>query len=134
MLGLICEMDFWVSYYLYSLEICLTFFEMAAMPFPCKGILVVLGNLPRIFPRFSLIYANFLIPYIKLLIFLIENGLALALNSFGMLWKPSLRPTWEQIASHLYTPFKSVNCLQPNHLGYLVLDLQGNGSRIVYVC
>ena len=23
---------------------------MAAMPFPCNGILVVLGNLPRIFP------------------------------------------------------------------------------------
>ena len=30
---------------------CITksFFEMAAMPFPCNGILVVVGNLPRIF-------------------------------------------------------------------------------------
>ena len=25
-------------------------FEMAAMPFPCNGILVAFGNLPRIFP------------------------------------------------------------------------------------
>ena len=25
-------------------------FEMAAMPLPCYGILVVVGNLPRIFP------------------------------------------------------------------------------------
>ena len=41
-------------------------FEMAAMPFQCNGILVVLGNLPRIFPMFSLIYASFLIPYSNL--------------------------------------------------------------------
>ena len=27
-----------------------TLFEMTAMPFPCYGILVVVGNLPRIFP------------------------------------------------------------------------------------
>ena len=32
---------------------------MAAMPFPCNGILVILSNLPRIFPMSSLIYAVF---------------------------------------------------------------------------
>ena len=37
-------------------------FEVAAMPFPCNGILVVLGNLTRILPVSSLIYASFLIP------------------------------------------------------------------------
>ena len=41
-------------------------FEMAAMPFPCNDTLVVLGNLPRIFPVSSLIYANFLIPNFSL--------------------------------------------------------------------
>ena len=35
-------------------------FEMVPMPFPCNGILVVLGNFPRIFPMASLIYASFL--------------------------------------------------------------------------
>ena len=25
-------------------------FEMAAMPFPCNGILLIQGNLPRVFP------------------------------------------------------------------------------------
>ena len=35
-------------------------FEMAAIPFPCYGILVVVGNLPRFFPVSSLIYASFL--------------------------------------------------------------------------
>ena len=44
----------------------LLIFEMAAMPFPCNGILVDLGNLPRIFPMCSLIYASFLIPYSNL--------------------------------------------------------------------
>ena len=28
-------------------------FEMAAMPFPSNGILVVLDNLPRIFPSYA---------------------------------------------------------------------------------
>ena len=39
---------------------------MAAMPFPCNDILVVLGNLPIIFPMSSLIFASFLIPYFNL--------------------------------------------------------------------
>ena len=39
-----------------------SFIEMAAMPFTSNGILVVVGNLPRIFPMYSLIYASFLIP------------------------------------------------------------------------
>ena len=40
--------------------------EMVAMPFPCYGILVVLGNLPRIFPMslLNLINASFLIPIV----------------------------------------------------------------------
>ena len=41
-------------------------FEMAAMPFPCNGILVFLSNLPTIFPMSSLIYASFYIPYFNL--------------------------------------------------------------------
>ena len=35
---------------------------MAAMPIPCNGILVFVGNSPRIFPVPSLLYASFLIP------------------------------------------------------------------------
>ena len=35
------------------------FFAMAAKPFSCTGILVFVGNLPRIFPMSSLIYASF---------------------------------------------------------------------------
>ena len=38
-------------------------FEMAAMPFLCNLILVVLGNLLRIFPMSSLVYASFRISY-----------------------------------------------------------------------
>ena len=34
-------------------------FEMAAMPFPCYGIWVDLGNLPWILPRYYFIYARF---------------------------------------------------------------------------
>ena len=39
-----------------------SFIEMVAMPFTSYGILVVVGNLPRIFPMYSLIYASFLTP------------------------------------------------------------------------
>ena len=42
------------------------FFEMATVPLPCNGILVVVGSSPRIFPMSSLIYASFLIPYFNL--------------------------------------------------------------------
>ena len=35
---------------------------MAAIPFPCNGILVDQGNLPRVFPVFTLNYAVFLSP------------------------------------------------------------------------
>ena len=31
-----------------TLGVIQTIFEMASMPFPCKGILVILGNLPSI--------------------------------------------------------------------------------------
>ena len=41
-------------------------FEMAAMPFPCNGILLIQGNLPRIFPISTLRPAIFPIPYFKL--------------------------------------------------------------------
>ena len=57
---------------------------MAAMLFPCNGILVVLGNLPRIFPMSSLIYASFLIPYFNWKIIFGGNGLALCFNKFEM--------------------------------------------------
>ena len=49
---------------------------MAAMPFSFNDILVVVGNLPRIFPMPYLIYASFPIPYINLFIFT-GNGPAL---------------------------------------------------------
>ena len=39
---------------------------MAAMPFRCNGILVVVGNLTMILPMSSMIYASFLILYINL--------------------------------------------------------------------
>ena len=43
------------------------FFEIAAMPFPFNGILVVLGNFPRIFLMSSLIYVSILILYFKII-------------------------------------------------------------------
>ena len=46
-------------------------FEMAPMPFPSNGILVVVGNLPQIFPMSSLIYARFLIPLFNFYLFLL---------------------------------------------------------------
>ena len=42
---------------------------MAAMPFPCNGILLIKGNLPRILPVFTLSYASFLSPYFNLLLY-----------------------------------------------------------------
>ena len=36
---------------------------MAAMPFPCNGILDVQGNLTRVFPVCTWNYASFLIPF-----------------------------------------------------------------------
>ena len=44
-----------------TLGVIQNFFEMAAMPFPRKGILVVLGNLPRIFPVSSFSSKGFLL-------------------------------------------------------------------------
>ena len=39
-------------------------FEMVAMPFPCNGILLVQGNLPRVFPVFTVNVTRFSsIPY-----------------------------------------------------------------------
>ena len=40
---------------------------MAAMPFPCTGILLIQGNLPRVFPVFTFKYASFPIPYFNYL-------------------------------------------------------------------
>ena len=45
------------------------FFEMLALPFPCNGMWVDLGTLPRIFPMYYCIYASFPIPYFNLLFF-----------------------------------------------------------------
>ena len=47
-------------------------FEMAAMPFPCNGILPFQGTLPRVSPVFTYNYASCHIPYINL--FLIVYG------------------------------------------------------------
>ena len=41
--------------------VCSNIFGMAAMQFPCNGILLIQGNLPKIFPM-----ASFPIPYFKL--------------------------------------------------------------------
>ena len=49
-------------FFLFPILFRILLFEVAAMPFPCNGILVVLGNLTRILPVSSLIYASFLIP------------------------------------------------------------------------
>ena len=45
---------------------------MAAMPFPCNGILLFQGNLPRVLSVLVLKIASCLIPYIDS--FLILNG------------------------------------------------------------
>ena len=34
----------------FMLKVVIHIFKMAAMPFPCNGILLFVGNLPRIFP------------------------------------------------------------------------------------
>ena len=47
-------------------------FEIAAMPFPCNGILPFQGTLPRVSPVFTYNYASCHIPYINL--FLIVYG------------------------------------------------------------
>ena len=49
------------------------------MPFPCNGIVLIQGNLPRVILVFTLDYASFLIPYFNLLFYFIGNGLALPL-------------------------------------------------------
>ena len=52
---------------LYSKVVHLCFiFGMAAMPFPCNGILLIQGILPRIFPMYTLRQASFPIPFFKL--------------------------------------------------------------------
>ena len=56
---------------------------MAAMPFPRNGILFVVGNLPKIFPMSSLIYASFLIPFFQFIIYFTGNGPALCCSKFG---------------------------------------------------
>ena len=43
-------------------------FEIAAIPFHCNGILVVVGNLPSIFPMSSLIFASFY-PFFQFIIY-----------------------------------------------------------------
>ena len=53
-------------------------FETAVIPFPCNGILLIQGNLPRVIFVFTLNYSSFLIPYFNLLFSFIENGLALS--------------------------------------------------------
>ena len=50
---------------------------MAAMPFPCNGLLLCCVNLPYCFS------INLLVVLSLISIFLIGDGLALALNSFG---------------------------------------------------
>ena len=57
---------------------------MADMQFPCNGILVVVGNLPGIFPMSTLIYASLSISYFNLKNIFIGNGPALCFNTFGM--------------------------------------------------
>ena len=54
------------SFFFFPILFHIVLFEVAAMPFPCNGILVVLGNLTRILPVSSLIYASFLIPSFKI--------------------------------------------------------------------
>ena len=69
---------------------CIFIFEMAAIPFPCKGIfpfpcngiLLIQGNLPRVILVFTLNYASFLIPHFNLLFSFIGNGLAFPLLYF----------------------------------------------------
>ena len=39
------------------------------MLFHCNGIFLIQGNLPRVFPMFTLNYASFPIPYFNLLFF-----------------------------------------------------------------
>ena len=56
-------------------------FVKAAMPFPCIGILLIQGNLPRIFPVFPLNYASFCIPYLNL-IFLLGTAQLCVLTYF----------------------------------------------------
>ena len=55
---------------------------MAAMPFPCNDILVVVGNLPRIFPMSSLIYASFFVSPISIY-YLFLLGMANCFTKFG---------------------------------------------------
>ena len=56
------------------------FFEMAAMPFPSNGILLIQGNSPWVLPMLTLNYASFPIPYLNLLLYFIGNGPALSFN------------------------------------------------------
>ena len=58
------------------------FFGMAAMPFPCNGILIIQENLARVFPILTLNNASFPIPYLNFIYF-IGNGTALSFNIFG---------------------------------------------------
>ena len=57
---------------------------MADMPFPCNSVLLIQGNLPRVFPMFTLYNAIFLIPYFNLLFSFIGNGIALGFYILGM--------------------------------------------------
>ena len=59
-------------------------FEMAAMPFPCNGHLLCCVNIPTVLLMFFNKFASCPIPYFNSNSFSIENGLALALNSFSM--------------------------------------------------
>ena len=47
---------------------------MAAMQFPCNGIVLIQGNLPRVTLEYTLNYASFLIHYFNVLFSLIGNG------------------------------------------------------------
>ena len=57
-----CCLKFFVEYNDHSI----LGFGMAAMPLPCNGILLIQGNLPRIFKMSTLRQASFPIPYFKL--------------------------------------------------------------------